>query len=172
MKKRDPIATDYSNRFNRRLWLTERRSDLLFYFESRNLVHGRIATEAFWSVVPRTSIWQIPSLGAPGFDGWFGIAGDHPTDVVPMNNFDGDPRKVLDHFVNKWLHASSRLKGGDDYGDFRIEQIDQRPAIGLLIEDRAKRIQRWVETEELWPSQPLSPESPPGAQADQDLDEA
>jgi len=159
MKKPDSIATDYSNRFNQYIWLTERRSDLLYYFESRNLAHGRISTEAFWSVVPRTSIWQIPRLGARDADGWFGIAGDHPTDVVLMNNVDRDPRKVLDHFVNKWLHASSRLKGGDDSGAFRIEQIDQRLAIGLLIEDRAKRIQRLVATEALWPSQSPTPAS-------------
>jgi len=148
------IKTDYKNRFNRVLWLEDRHRDLLYYFQSRNLVHGYFDCQPFWCVVPRTSIWEIPSMGTPGFDGWYGIAGDHPTDVVPLNYFDGDLRKVLEHFVKKWLRASTHLKEGEDYGDFNIEHIDQRPVVGKLIEDRALRIQRWVEAEELWISGP------------------
>jgi hypothetical protein len=121
-----------------------------FLLDSRNIVHGKITDEPYWSVVPRTTIWQIPSMGTPGFDGWYGIAGDHPTDVVPLNYFTGEPRVILEHFVNKWLRAADKLKEGEDYGDFRIEHIEQRPAIGELIEDRAKRLKLWVETEDLW----------------------
>lgn len=150
MKKFEFIETDYKNKFNRRLWLSDRRRDLLRYYETRNLVHGNIIDEPFWSVVPRTSIWQIPSLGTPGFDGWYGIAGDHPTDVVPINYFTGEPRMILEHFVLKWLRAAAKLKQGEDYGDFNIEHIEQRPEIGALIEDRALRLQMWVESEELW----------------------
>jgi len=151
MKKTNgTVETDYKNRFNRRLWLEERRRDLIHYFDSRSINNGRIGTDPYWSVVPRTSIWQIPSLGTPGFDGWFGIAGDHPTDVVPLNYFNGDPRVILEHFVNKWLRAAERLKAGEDYGDFRIEHIEQRPTIGELIEDRAMRLKRWVDADDLW----------------------
>jgi hypothetical protein len=159
MKKLEFIETDYKNRFNRRIWLEERRRDLLHYFDSRNITNGTIGKEPYWCVVPRTSIWQIPSMGTPGFDGWFGIAGDHPTDVVPLNYFSGEPRVILEHFVNKWLRAAERLKQGEDYGDFRIEHIEERPTIGELIEDRATRLKMWVEAEELWhnvvPLQPL-----------------
>lgn len=152
MKNKNILAlkTDYKNRFNRKLWLAERRRDLTYYFDSRNLVYGKFDNEPFWSVVPRTSLWQIPSLGTPGFDGWYGIAGDHPTDVVPLNYFEGDVRKVLDHFVKKWLHAAEKLKQGEDYGDFHIEHIEERPTIGQLIEDRALRLERFVGAEELW----------------------
>ncbi len=151
MKKTNgTVETDYKNRFNRRLWLEERRRDLIHYFDSRSINNGRIGTDPYWSVVPRTSIWQIPSLGTPGFDGWFGIAGDHPTDVVPLNYFNGDPRVILEHFVNKWLRAAERLKAGEDYGDFRIDHIEQRPTIGELIEDRAIRLKRWVDADDLW----------------------
>jgi len=150
MKKFDFIETDYRNRFNRRIWLEQRLRDLNFYYETRNINCGAIPKEPFWCVVPHTSIWQIPSIGTPGFDGWFGIAGDHPTDVVPLNYFDNDPRHILEHFVEKWLRASVKLKAGEDYGDFRIEHIEQRPTIGELIEDRALKLKLWVEREELW----------------------
>ncbi|MDN3650773.1 DUF4826 family protein [Reinekea marina] len=149
------IKTDYKNRFNRKLWLAERKRDLRLYFDSRNMIHGKFENEPFWSVVPRTSLWHIPSLGTPGFDGWYGIAGDHPTDVVPLNYFEGDIRKILDHFVKKWLHAAEKLKQGEDYGDFRIENIKERPIIGQLIEDRATRLERFVAAEELWTEQTL-----------------
>jgi hypothetical protein len=150
MKKFEFIETDYKNRFNRRLWLEDRRRDLLHYFQTRNMLNGAIVKEPYWCVVPRTSIWQIPSLGTPGFDGWFGIAGDHPTDVVPLNYFAGEPRVILEHFVNKWLRAAERLKQGEDYGDFRIEHIEERPTIGELIENRALKLKKWVDAEELW----------------------
>lgn len=144
------VETDYKNKFNRKLWLDERKQDLRHYFDSRNMVHGRLPPEPVWCVVPRTSIWKIPSLGTPGFDGWYGIAGDHPTDIAPLNYFVGGPRVILDHFVKKWLRAAEYLKAGEDYGDFRIAHIDQRPAIGALIADRAMRMQRWVDSDHLW----------------------
>lgn len=150
MKHNADVRTDYKNRFNRRIWLEERRRDLIHYFDSRNLVNGTISHTPIWAVVPRTSIWQIPSLGTPGFDGWYGIAGDHPTDVVPLNYFTGEPRKILQHFVEKWLRTADHLKAGEDYGDFRIDNIEQRPVIGELIEDRALRIKNWVDAEQLW----------------------
>lgn len=149
-KKYDFIKTDYKNRFNRQLWLEDRRRDLIRYFDNRNIANGKFGGDPYWCVVPRTSIWQIPSLGTPGFDGWYGIAGDHPTDVVPLNYFDGNPRKILDHFVNKWLRAAHNLQAGEDYGDFNIDSIEDRPVIGRLIEDRAKRLKTWVDTEDLW----------------------
>ena len=115
VKNTGSMEPDYKNRFNRQLWLEDRRRDLYHYYDSRNMNNGRIGQEPYWSVVPRTSIWQIPSLGTPGFDGWFGIAGDHPTDVVPLNYFNGEPRIILQHFVNKWLRAAERLKAGEDF---------------------------------------------------------
>lgn len=167
-KAQPPVETDYKNKFNRRLWLDERRRDLRHYFDARNLVHGRLPDEPYWCVVPRTSLWQIPSLGTPGFDGWFGIAGDHPTDVAPLNYFTGgNPRTILDHFVAKWLRAAERLKAGEDYGDFRIEHIEQRPSIGTLIEDRANRLKLWVDTEHLWHNVPVNPTLP-----DESIDES
>lgn len=150
MKKTESLKTNYKNRFNRRLWLDDRYRDLLYYFENRNIVHGAFKGEPYWCVVPRTSIWKIPSMGTPGFDGWFGIAGDHPTDTVPLNYFDGSPQRILEHFVTKWLRASARLKQGEDYGDFNISNIEQRPVVGQLIEDRALRLQRWVDAHDLW----------------------
>lgn len=165
MNKIEFIKTDYKNRFNRKLWLEDRRRDLTHYFDVRNMNYGSFDSEPFWSIIPRTTIWQIRSLGTPGFDGWYGIAGDHPTDIVPLNYFDGDPRKILDHFATKWLRASERLKQGEDYGDFRIEHIEERPTIGELVEDRAMRIKRWVEADELWSSEfhtvtPIIPQTP------------
>lgn len=152
-QKTSLVKTDYRNRFNRTLWLAERRKDLHLYFASRNLIHGRMPEQPEWSVIPRTSIWTIASLGTPGFDGWYGIAGDHPTDVVPLNYFNGDLRNVLSHFVVKWQRTAERLKQGDDYGDFRIERFEERPRIGELIEDRARRLQKFLEEDAIWDSE-------------------
>lgn len=100
-------------------------------------------------------------MGTPGFDGWYGIAGDHPTDVVPLNYFPGEPRVILHHFVQKWQRAAAKLAEGQDYGDFNIEQIEERPAIGALIADRAARLQSWVEADELWHDVVVNPVSLP-----------
>ncbi len=170
MKKTALIHTDYQNPFNRRIWLEERRRDLIHYFDTRNMNYGHIPHEPYWCVVPRTSIWQISSLGTPGFEDWFGIAGDHPTDVVSLNYFAGSPRNVLVHFVTKWLNASERLQQGEVYGDFRIEQIEQRHTIGELIENRAKKLKRWVECDELW--QTVVPLSLTPKSNDDDSDES
>ncbi len=145
-----PSLPDYRNRFNRGLWLRERKRDLLGYFESRSIVIGPIDPDPYWAKVPFVSIWRVSSLGTPGFDGWYGLAGDHPCDIVGINNLVDHPREILRYFSNKWLYAAQRLKQGDDYGDFRIEQIADRPKVGRLIEDRALRLQRWVDEASLW----------------------
>lgn len=150
IKKTSAIETDYQNRFNRGLWLSERARDLEHYFDNRHISYGKLNKDPYWCVPPHTSIWQIPSIGTPGFDGWYGIAGDHPTDVVPLGNIDDSPREILRHFVNKWLRAAERLKAGEDYGDFRIEHIEQRPTIGELIETRASKLKVWVDRDDLW----------------------
>jgi acyl-CoA synthetase (AMP-forming)/AMP-acid ligase II len=84
------------------------------------------------------------------FDGWYGLAGDHPCDIVGINNLADHPREILRHFSEKWLYAAKRLKQGDDYGGFHIELITDRPMVGQLIEDRALRLQRWVDEPALW----------------------
>ena len=158
MNKTPLVKTDYKNRFNRQIWIEERRRDLQHYFSVREINNGPIPLEPLWCIIPRSSIWRIPSLGTPGFEGWYGIAGDHPTDTVPLSYFTHSPRHILEHFVTKWLRAAQRLKQGEDYGDFRIGQIEERPTIGELIEDRALKIQRWVEAEDLWhPVAPIRP---------------
>lgn len=142
--------TDYSNRFNRHIWINDRRSDLVHYFQTRGLLHGPIEKEPVWGVIPRSSIWKVPSLGQPEHGGWFGIAGDHPTDIVPIQGLSHEPRDILRHFVRKWLEVSERLMRGEECPDFRISNIDQRTSVGELIDDRAKRLRRWVQADELW----------------------
>ncbi|MCH8531413.1 MAG: DUF4826 family protein [Saccharospirillum sp.] len=148
--KRLTHQPDYRNRFNRKLWLNERQSDLRHYFDSRNILTGGIEAEPFWAKVPYVSIWKIRSVGTPGFDGWYGMAGDHPCDIVGMNNFSDRPRDILRYFAAKWAYAAQRLKRGEDYPEFRIERIEERHKIGLLIEDRSNRLQRWVDENDLW----------------------
>jgi len=141
---------DYRNRFNRGLWLNERRRDLRHYFDSRHIVIGAIDPEPFWTKVPYVGLWRVRSLGTPGFDGWYGIAGDVPCDIVGINNFSDRPRDILRYFAAKWHFAAARLKAGEDYPEFRIEFIEDRPKIGAAIDDRAMRLQRWVDEDSLW----------------------
>lgn len=152
MSKFKPVSTlpDYRNRFNRGLWLRERRRDLQGFFASRSIIIGEIDHNPHWAKIPFVSIWRVSSLGTPGFDGWYGLAGDHPCDIVGINNLADHPREILRHFSEKWLYAAKRLKQGDDYGGFHIELITDRPMVGQLIEDRALRLQRWVDEPALW----------------------
>lgn len=143
------IKTNYGNRFNRRIWLNDRRSDLIHYLQSRGINHDPLPPEPSWTVIPRSSIWLVRPFGSQS-NGWFGVAGDHPTDIVSINSVNEDPREILIHFTNKWLAASEKLMKGEDYKEFRIQNIEQRESIGELINDRAQRIQRWVMDEYMW----------------------
>lgn len=87
--------------------------------------------------VPLTSIWVVQSVGTPGFHGWFVVTGDHPTDIVGMGGVEG-AKDALVHFSNKWQRAANILMEGEDYPDFRIENIEDRPKIGWAISQRAE----------------------------------
>lgn len=150
MNSKQSLKTDYNNRFNRRVWLNDRRSDLIHYLQSRGIQHELIAAEPYWSVIPRSSIWIIKPFASSHPRAWYGIAGDHPTDIVTVNQVSEDPRQILKHFADKWLSAAQKLINGEDDSDFRIQNTDQRESIGELINDRAKRMQKWIEDDYLW----------------------
>ncbi|TCS36452.1 DUF4826 family protein [Reinekea marinisedimentorum] len=150
MNSNSSLKTDYNNRFNRRVWLNDRRSDLILYLQSRGIQHLPVIAEPHWSVIPRSSIWIIQPSASSQPGGWYGIAGDHPTDIVAVNGVSRNPRDILTHFTQKWLAAAETLMNGEDCREFRIKDADQRETIGELIHDRASRIQRWTEDDYLW----------------------
>lgn len=158
------VKTDYGNRFNKRLWLNDRRHDLIEAFKKRGQVHNPIAIEPYWSVTPHTSIWRVLNKVDEEPSGWFGISGDHPCDYVALEDVEHDPRSIIKHFIHQWRIAARDLKAGQDSDAFVIKTISERPSIGRLIDDRADRLQRWIDTDSLWTNVTVHIESfePPG----------
>lgn len=136
---------NFGNRFNREIWIKERRDDIRDYYHSRNLVCQKIPEQPLWSSMPFTSIWLIKAVATPGFHGWYVIAGDHPTDIVGMGGLEG-PQDALLYFGRRWLQAAKQLKEGEAFPDFRIERIEDRAVFGAAIGSRALRILEIAET--------------------------
>ncbi len=130
---------NYSNIFNQTIWFEECRADILSYFKSRELVCQRVPTSPIWSQAPFSAIWAISGVGIPGFQGWYVIIGDHPTDVVGMGNLNG-ATEVLEHFATKWSVLALTLLEGKPVSDFRIPVGGDLERYGRSIADRADKL--------------------------------
>lgn len=141
----DPSSIDYRNRFNRQSWLNERRKDLSHYLESRNLQLGEISEQPVFSRIPFTSVWAIKSKTSPGLQKYFGISGDHPTDVVSMGKVVDNPIQALEYFANKWKQAGERLLAGEPVVDYQLGPNDDLSTIGQLIIVRSEKLNDLIE---------------------------
>lgn len=148
------IKTDYRNRFNRRLWLAERRRDLVLFCERRDLEIQPLPEKPLWSAIPRSAIWRISGSEFASQSGWYGIAGDHPTDILPIHQCSAEPREIMQRFIERWETAADKLQRGEPVDTFRINQEAERPAIGELIADRVSRLKLWVAHDPIWTNQP------------------
>lgn len=130
---------NYGNRFNQAIWLEECRKNIRAYVISRDVVCQKIPLAPLWAESPFTSVWVIKGVGIPGFDGWYAIAGDHPTDLVGLGNL-GSPADVLNYFSEKWTASAETLMQGKPVGDFRIPQGADLERYGAVIADRASKL--------------------------------
>jgi len=138
-------SVNYRNRFNRQIWLTERRKDIRAYYHRQAIVHGGIPREPMWCQIPFSSVWLVKSIGTPGFHGWYVVCGDHPTDLVGMGTLEGTA-EILEYFASKWWRAAQLLLDGEDYPDFHIERIEDRPKIGELVKDRSDKFSQLAQS--------------------------
>src|SRR5712672_2584609 len=85
-------------------WCAARRLHVLDYLQSALVAHGRVGEDPAWYLCPYVSLWAVESMKAPGWVGWWVIAGDCPTDIVTCDG-DRTPRSALRDFASRWREA-------------------------------------------------------------------
>ena len=133
-------------------WCVEQRVRVAHYLHSQQLNHGRIGERPAWNVAPYVSIWAIESLAQPEWIGWWVISGDLPTDYISSADVEPPqhPKKAVRVIANRWLKQVEAWQVGRDYEGIRIDGGLSQQELAPLLEDRARLLLEWVNTESLW----------------------
>src|SRR5690606_461690 len=100
-------------------------------------------------VHPYVSLWAVQSRSAPGWVGWWAIAGDLPTDYV--SSADGRaPRDALRAIARGWLGVAAHMARGEPHPDMTNRTTEQRPQLSCLLSRRAEIRARWAAGDALW----------------------
>ncbi len=95
------------------------------------------------------SLWAVQSRRAPGWVGWWVIAGDLPTDYV--SSADGrTPRDALRAIARGWHDVAAHMARGEPHPDMTISAPAQWPALSDLLQRRASLLAAWVDDDDLW----------------------
>lgn len=142
-------SDDFDDPAKEAAWLQSRRRQLLEYLEREGVRHGTVPHEAAWFVAPYVSVWPIMSLRAPGAVGWWGIAGDLPTDYVSSTDIE-DPRAALRAFAARWRDVADYMRRGEAHPEITIGEWSEWPKLSDLLRCRADLLQEIADDEEEW----------------------
>ncbi len=126
-------------------WCVECREKLLRRLEGDGLAHGAVSEWPIWHAPPIAAIWTVdaPHAGAPG---WWGISGDLPTSLLPVEGLP-DPRAFVDALSRHWLALLAAAARGEVV-DAPVDLANPRIAANLRA--RAELLADWVKMDEAW----------------------
>ena len=142
-------SDDYDDPKREAAWLEARRRQILGYLEREGVRHGTVPHEPAWFAAPYVSVWPVMSLRAPGTVGWWGIAGDLPTDYVTSSGVDG-PRAALRAFADRWRDVAGYMSRGEPHPDVTIGKREEWPELSDLLARRATLLLEIADDDEEW----------------------
>ena len=130
-------------------WLAEQRGNVQRYLGVEGVHHGGVAAEAAWFVAPYVSVWTVESVATPGAIGWWAISGDLPTDYLSGRDAT-DARGALAAFSSRWRNVAGYMLRGEEHPTIKIGSPRDGPALGDLLQRRARILDDWVNDNEIW----------------------
>lgn len=133
-------------------WCDARLPDITACLQRHALEYGRIGDWPAWHVMPYASIWAVESRHRPEWIGWWVIAGDLPTDVLPAMGVD-TPRDAMRAFARRWVNHADALERGEvpkvwaDHSDAELLKLT------ALLKRRGAALQMWADDDAAWPAQ-------------------
>jgi Domain of unknown function (DUF4826) len=115
------------------------------YLHRTGVVHGAVGQVPAWEVFPVVSVWAIESARAPGWVGWWVIAGDCPTDYVSCTG-DRTPRSAIEQISARWREVAEVLGRGEQHPDFLVGSADAATDLATLLAARSEILRRYAST--------------------------
>jgi hypothetical protein len=134
--------TDYDEPKEEERWCEECRAVAVRYFKETGVAHGEIGEWPACHLAPYISIWAIESKKAPGWVGWWAIAGDIPTDYISAETIK-HPRDAMRRFGEHWEEIARYMAAGRKHPDTNIGKPEDWPKLGPLLQARSKLLLDW-----------------------------
>jgi hypothetical protein len=141
--------TDYDDSKEEERWCEEQRKKVKIYLAQAGVLHGEIGEYPAWHIAPYVSIWAIESMKAPGWVGWWVIAGDGPTDYVSAEKIK-HPRDALREISQQWKEISEHMSSGLEHPSAKIGRREDWPELAPLLAGRATILLKWANDESMW----------------------
>jgi hypothetical protein len=125
------------------------RERVAAYLHRTGVVHGALGKVPAWEVFPVVSVWAIESARAPGWVGWWVIAGDCPTDYVSCTG-DRTPRSAIEQISARWREVAEVLGRGEQHPDFLVGNADAATDLATLLAARSEILRRYAIDDEAW----------------------
>ena len=149
-------------------WCDARLPDITACLERHGLDVGRIGDWPAWHVMPYAGIWAVESRHRPEWIGWWVIAGDLPTDVLPAMGVD-TPRDAMRAFAKRWVNHADALERGEVPKVWSHHSDAELLKLTALLKRRGAALQLWADDDSAWPAQAAQAGDD---QEDEDLDDA
>jgi hypothetical protein len=133
-------------------WCDARLPDIRECLERHALDYGRIGDWPAWHVMPYASIWAVESRHRPEWIGWWVIAGDLPTDVLPAMGVD-TPRDAMRAFARRWINHADALERGEVPKVWAHHSDAELLKLTALLKRRGAALQMWADDKAAWPVQ-------------------
>jgi hypothetical protein len=130
-------------------WHAVMRERVAEYLQRTGVVHGAIGEVPAWEVFPMVSLWAIESGKAPGWIGWWVIAGDCPTDYVSCTG-DRTPRSAIEQISVRWGEAAVALARGEQHPDFSVGNAGAAIELAPLLAARSETLRQYAIDDNVW----------------------
>jgi Domain of unknown function (DUF4826) len=131
-------------------WCAARSADVAECLQRTQVEHGRIGEWPAWHVMPYASIWAIESKERPEFIGWWAIAGDLPTDLLPAHDL-ATPRDAMRAFGKRWTLHGASLDRGDIPAAWQHVAVEALPKLAAQLKKRGAALLTWADDDSSWP---------------------
>jgi hypothetical protein len=132
-------------------WCDARLPDITACLERNGLDYGRIGDWPAWHVMPYAGIWAVESRHRPEWIGWWAIAGDLPTDVMPAMGID-TPRDAMRAFAKRWANHADALERGEVPKVWAHQSDAELLKLTALLKRRGAALQMWADDNAAWPA--------------------
>lgn len=142
-------VVDYDDPKIEAAWSSEQKDNVAAYLKREGLVHGQIAENPDWFIVPYVSIWRIAGIKNLNAIGWWAISGDLPTDYCSSKGI-SDAREAIRYFAKTWDEVSRCMLQGKPHSQITIGKEEDWPELGDLLSRRSRILSNWAEDDEIW----------------------
>jgi hypothetical protein len=132
------------------IWCDARLPDIQAVLQRHELDVGRIGDWPAWHVMPYASLWAVENRHRPEWVGWWVIAGDLPTDVLPAHDL-ATPRDAMRAFAKRWVNHADCLERGEVPKAWAHCSDAELLKVTAQLKRRGAALQMWADDDASWP---------------------